>query len=172
MGLGWWAATKVSRMGRTTAAEQRASDARGEVLERIDREAWEETVLKKTPLGWVEMKLAFQPDGEYAKWLHTLDTVVKIDGVVFVHGGISTSIADMSCQDINETIRKEFTSDFDKTTSDPLGSLAAREDGPLWYRGLATETDTSATEVDEILTKQKARTIVVAHTVTPTGRVR
>src|SRR5262249_15671709 len=50
--------------------------------------------------------------------------------------------------------------------------LATGVDGPLWYRGLAQEPDAFAPTVDEILVKQKARAIVVAHTVTLDGRVR
>ena len=100
-----------------------------------------------------------------------MNTVVKLDGVVFLHGGISPAVADMPCDVINETVRRELTSDFDKTAADPLHSLAAREDGPLWYRGLATEPDTFEATVDDILARQHARTIVVGHTVTTTGRI-
>jgi Calcineurin-like phosphoesterase len=128
-------------------------------------------LIKRTPLGWVEMRLAFQPDGDYGQWLHTLDTVVRIDDVVFLHGGISPAVADMSCEAINETVRRELTSDFDKTVNDPVHSLSVREDGPLWYRGLAQEPDAFEPSVDEILVKQHARTIVVGHTVTLTGRI-
>lgn len=125
-----------------------------------------EEVLSKTPLGWVEMRLAFQPDGDYAKWLTTLNTVVNINGVMFLHGGISPPVADQSCETINDMVRRDMTADFEKTISDPLKSLAAREDGPLWYRGLVLQPDTFESEVDTILTKQHVTTIVVAHTVT------
>jgi hypothetical protein len=50
--------------------------------------------------------------------------------------------------------------------------LGLREDGPLWYRGLAEETDTFEPTIDDILAKQEARSIVIAHTVTPDGRIR
>lgn len=126
---------------------------------------------KRTPLGWVEMRLAFNPDGPYGKRLAALDTVVKIDGVVYVHGGISPGVAAMSCTVINDTVRRELTTELEKTRDVPLRSLAAREDGPLWYRGLSLEPETFAPEVDAILAKQNARAIVVGHTVSPTGRV-
>jgi hypothetical protein len=125
----------------------------------------------RTPLGWVEMRLAFGGDGLYGKRLTTLDTMVKIDGVVYVHGGISPAVAAMSCTAINDTVRRELTTDFEKTLDAPLKSLAAREDGPLWYRALSLEPETFAPEVDAILAKQNARAIVVGHTVTPTGRI-
>jgi calcineurin-like phosphoesterase family protein len=130
-----------------------------------------EQILKQTPLGQVEMRLAFGRDGEYGRWLRQLPVTVKIDGFMFVHGGISPAVAPLGCETINDRVRRELTSDLDKTRSAPLQSLAARADGPLWYRGLAQEPDEFAPQVDEILNKLHARAIVVGHTVTPTNRV-
>src|SRR5919204_5395452 len=59
-------------------------------------------VLKQTPLGFVEMRLAFGHDGTYGKWLRTLDTVVKINRIVFLHGGISPAVASLGCGEIND----------------------------------------------------------------------
>jgi hypothetical protein len=129
-------------------------------------------LLKETPLGFVEMRLAFGREGEYGRWLRKLDVAVKINGIVFLHGGISPATAHMDCDTLNAAVRQELTSDLDKTRAVPLASLAAREDGPLWYRGLAEEPDAFAPQVDEILSKQKARAIVVGHTVAPDGRIR
>ena len=124
------------------------------------------------PLGMAELRLAFGPDGEYGKWLRELDTVVKINGVVFLHGGVSPGVANLSCEAINSTVRQELTSDLDKTLGAPLASLAAREDGPLWYRGLATEPDSFTQPVAQILEQQGARAMVIGHTVIPGGRIR
>jgi hypothetical protein len=121
------------------------------------------------PLGFVEMLSDFGSDGRYGKRLRTLNTVVQINGTVFVHGGISPAAADRPCEAINEQVRRELTSDYDKTTAAPLESLAARPDGPLWYRGLADGLD--AAGVDRVLAGQKARAVVVAHTVTSNGRI-
>jgi hypothetical protein len=125
-------------------------------------------VVKETPLGLVEMRVAFGRDGEYGKWLRTHDAVARINGIVFLHGGISPAVAAQSCDAINATVRRELTSDLDQTRAAPMASLAAREDGPLWYRGLAQIPEA---DVDDILGKQHARAIVVGHTVTTTGRV-
>jgi hypothetical protein len=131
-----------------------------------------EQLLKETALGEIEMRSAFGPNGQYGKWLRGHDAVAKINGVLFVHGGISPSVAAIPCDEINAQIRRELTVDFDKMLAAPLMSLAAREDGPEWYRGLAQEPDSFAPAVDEILMKQEARAIVIAHTVTPDARVR
>jgi hypothetical protein len=127
---------------------------------------------KQTPLGFVEMRLAFGRDGDYGRWFRTLNAVVKINGVLFLHGGISPSFATMSCDDINSTLRRELTAAIMETRFDPQTALAGREDGPLWYRGLATEPEGFAPKVDDILVKQNARAIVIGHTVAPAGRIR
>ena len=157
----------------TTPGEYRAfSTSRSEELrERYVRSAepdGRQRLLAETPLGLVEMRVAFGRDGEYGKWLRTLDTIVRIDGIVFMHGGLSPAIADRSCDDINATVRGELTADLDKTRGAPLASLAAREDGPLWYRGLM---QISEDDVTDILAKQQARAIVVGHTVAQSGRI-
>ena len=134
---------------------------------KLDREE----LIQQTPLGWFEMRQAFGREGEYGRWLRQLPVTIKINGFQFLHGGISPAVAPLGCQAINDTVRRELTNDLDKTRAAPLASLAARPDGPLWYRGLAQEPDTFAPQIDEILAKTHARAIVVAHTVTPSGRI-
>jgi hypothetical protein len=128
-------------------------------------------LLKQMPLGFVEMRQAFGRDGDYGKWLRQLPVTVKINGFMFLHGGVSPAVAHLGCDGINDQVRKELTNDLEKTRANPLVSLVARADGPLWYRGLAQEPDTFAPQVTEILAKAHARAIVVGHTVTPTGRI-
>ena len=100
-------------------------------------------------------------------YIRTLNAVVKINGIVFLHGGISPAVAPMSCNEINDTIRRELGRDFEKTKQAPTKALATREDGPLWYRGLANEPDTFASELTKILAAQRARAIVIGHTAEP-----
>jgi hypothetical protein len=102
----------------------------------------------------------------------TLDTVVRINGIVFLHGGIGPRVAGMSCEAINAGVRRELTEELDLTREAPLEGLSGTEDGPLWYRGLAREPDdTFAATLDEILAKQNARAIVTGHTLAPDGRI-
>jgi hypothetical protein len=131
-----------------------------------------EPVSASPPLGFVEMRIAFGQKGRFGKSMRSHDAVIDIDGIVFVHGGISPAVAGLSCDAINETVRRNLGSELAQTRGDPQAQLATSADGPLWYRGLAEEPDTFATAVDDILTRQKATAIVVGHTVTPDGRVR
>jgi len=146
---------------------------RDEFLEtlKFPSEAEREQAAAQLPPGLIEMRQAFGREGDYGKWLRQLPVVVKIDGIVFAHGGISPSIASMGCAAINDQVRQELTDDLDNTRAAPLESLAARVEGPLWYRGLAQEPDSFAPRVGEILSALGARAIVIAHTVATTGRI-
>jgi len=125
------------------------------------------------PLGFVEMRIAFGQNGKYGKWLRTLPAVIHINDTVFVHGGISQPVAELSCDAINETIHRQLTTELSESRRDPLSQLGTRPDGPLWYRGLAEESeDEFAGAVDQILARQHARAIVIGHTVARDFRIR
>ena len=99
--------------------------------------------------------------------------MVRINGIVFMHGGVSPAVAPLGCAAINATVRSELKSAPESTPPEQLASLlASREDGPLWYRGLALENETTfLPEVETILQTLNARMIVVGHTVAANGRV-
>ena len=164
---------RLTTAGEYAAFATRDSESlREKVLGALKPTAEErEKLIQEIPLGSIEMRQAFGRDGEYGRWLRQLPVTVKINGFMFVHGGISPTVAPLGCAAINEQVSRELTEDLDKTVEAPLVSLTARVDGPLWYRGLAQEADAFAPQIDEILAKAQARAIVVGHTVTPTGRV-
>jgi hypothetical protein len=123
------------------------------------------------PLGMIEMARAFAPTGEYGAYLRGLPTVVRINGILFLHGGLSPVDASRTCSEINEEVRRDLTEDLAQTRATLATTLVGRADGPLWYRGLAQEPDTFAPEVQAILAAQKARAMVVGHTGAPGQRV-
>ena len=149
----------------------RAESAARTAKERFDRDRFRDRFMSETPLGSVERQLAFGPDGQYGRWLRARDAVVKINGILFVHGGISPAAAALGCEGINDTVRnelKELPTDGARLST----FLLTREDGPLWYRGLAVETGaTLASELTATLARLQARAIVVGHTVSPNGRI-
>jgi hypothetical protein len=120
--------------------------------------------------GKEAFRAAFAADGSYGRWLRRHPAVAKINGVVFVHGGISPAIAPLGCAGINARIAAELTALAEPgDTSAPLGS---DESGPLWYRGLATEPEEAfAPRVAEVLTDLDARELVIGHTVSA-GHIR
>ncbi|MEO6221630.1 MAG: metallophosphoesterase, partial [Vicinamibacterales bacterium] len=53
----------------------------------FDENAFRTQFVQSTPLGSVEMQLAFAAKGDYGKWLRQRDAMVKINGILFMHGG-------------------------------------------------------------------------------------
>ena len=128
---------------RAIAARQAAKDAKQTFDEASFRRKFEEDF----PLGYVERVLAFADDGRYGQWLRQRPAIVKIDGVVFLHGGLTPEVAALGCEAINATVRREITDDIAKTRQQPEASLAAGESGPLWFRGMAREDEAALAAV-------------------------
>ena len=117
------------------------------------------------PLGLTERQLAFTASGKYGKWLRGRNAIVRINDLVFVHGGIGPKYAARTREEINQTIRAELD-DLTKYR----GGTADDPDGPLWYRDLALspEDDVSLQhDIDRALHTQQARHMVIGHTVIP-----
>lgn len=137
----------------------------------FDEAAFREQFLKEIPLGYIEMRQAFDATGDYGKWLRERNAVIKINGIVFLHGGISAATAALGCAGINEAVRRDLTV-ANPTAEQVLAMLSSSETGPLWYRGLAQEPDPAfAPEVTNILGVLGARAIVIGHTVTAGFRI-
>jgi hypothetical protein len=135
------------------------------------RAAW----LRDTPLGWVEHKAAWSPSGELGKWAARNPAVAKIDGTLFVHGGLSAEYAALTIAEINRRVAAAMAAADDRNGSildDPLG--------PLWYRGLVVADKDAAAlraaasppvpsltpeqELTAVLTAYDAKRLVVGHT--------
>lgn len=115
------------------------------------------------PPGWVELRQAFAPRGEYGRWLRTHDTVVKVGDTLFLHGGISPAYAMLQADEINTRVNKALVG----PTPD-AEPLLTDQDGPLWYRGLALAPEPAlAAHVDDVLARHGVARIVVGHTVAP-----
>jgi hypothetical protein len=153
------------------AVATRAETTAKSAGERFDRDKFRAGFIAETPLGLIERQVAFRPDGDYGRWLRAHDTVARINGVLFIHGGISPATAALGCEGINETVRGELKElPVDAARLPTL--LVTREDGPLWYRALAVESEaTLAGDLTTMLERLQARAIVVGHTVAANGRI-
>jgi len=74
----------------------------------------EEEWMTRHPLGFIEQRDAFGPNGVYGKWLRQRFALAKIGGVIFLHGGISPALVSMKLKldEINAHIHGEIK-DFD-----------------------------------------------------------
>ena len=123
--------------------------------------AWRKTFEEDHPLGWVEHRMAFQPEGKYGQWLRRQNAIIKINDAIFLHGGISLRYSALSIREINEKVRQELA-DFKKLD----GGIVTDEEGPLWYRGMALLPETDAgmnALLDRVLALHQVRHIVIGH---------
>ena len=136
-----------------------------ETLATLDLEQYRKEWEQQYPLGWVEHRNAWMPDGEYGQWLLENPVAVMVNGSIFLHGGISASYCHMSLREMTDQAHQElrhFNPQAPGMIEDPMG--------PLWYRGLAEDDEQMLIPVVEaILERYEAERIVVGHT--PTGGV-
>ena len=112
------------------------------------------------PLGFVEHRLAWQQGGELFEWIAAHNTVIRINDVLFLHGGLSAELLPLSITDINERVRAELNREAFE--GEPLGTA---DNGPLWYRGLARGDEaTERAALDSVLNHFDAEMIVLGHT--------
>jgi hypothetical protein len=100
-------------------------------------------------------------------WIIGHDVIIKINGVVFVHGGISIEDSRRSLESINAKYREEFIEAM--TDNQRPFQFVFQPSAPLWYRDFAGGNGSSVTESDikQILSNLKANKIVVGHSPTP-----
>jgi len=118
------------------------------------------------PLGWVEHRQAWDPawnpDGQYAKWVLGNKVAIRVNDTLFVHGGISGFYCRNSLQSLTEKV-SDGLRHFDPKNA----GILEDEFGPLWYRGLAGVEPVAAPEtVDAILAQHGIKHIAVGHTPT------
>lgn len=126
------------------------------------REEWN----TQHPLGWVEHRQAWDPawnpDGEYANWVMNQKVAVRINGGLFLHGGISGFYCQNSLDSMTEQVISKLRNFVPHN-----GGILEDEFGPLWYRGLSgVPPDALDETVDAILARHGASHIVVGHTPT------
>jgi hypothetical protein len=97
--------------------------------------------------------------------------VAKVNGILFVHGGINDSTSALGCQGINDGVRADLMA-LPGARDRQASQLGTSETGPLWYRGLATEPEaTLAAALAATLQRLEARAMVIGHTTVLPGRI-
>ncbi len=141
---------------------KKQAEAEGKTFEADD--AWRKKWELEHPLGWVEQRFAYGPNGKYGKWIRSHNVVITIDDTLFVHGGIGPKYADIPADLINSKVQQEL-SDFSLLK----GGITTDSEGPLWYRGLAVGNEQElAGHVETVLKNFGVRRIVIGHTPTLT----
>lgn len=133
----------------------------------------------------VEYSELFHPrTSVIGRWLTTRPAVIRIEDVLFAHGGVSSDYADWEIEEVDDSLAR-FTGEElfarwnDSTYLAPLDTTGwyQRWDffwdarSIFWYRGYVRSDSTEA-ELDTVLTEYRSRLMVVGHTPGPTIRQR
>jgi hypothetical protein len=140
--------------------------------------------------GAAARRAALAPSAAEGRWLRSLPAIARIDGNVFVHGGVSPEIAAAGVDGIRKRARAELARvDGERARAVREGALPPDADldallalqrpgladfpgwwiqhelGPFWFRGYATWSDEElAAKLPDVLKALGAQRIVVGHT--------
>ena len=116
-------------------------------------------------LGKVQSEL-YNSNSFFGKWLSSKNSLEKINGILFAHGGLHPEIAasKLGLDEINQLVRNNYyTPYYPKMESTTESLLTSTKTGICWYRGYFKD-DLSQEEVEKGLNKFNAKSIVVGHT--------
>jgi hypothetical protein len=135
---------------------------------RYVNEKYTEGIVKRTGIGYAEL---YGTDSELGRWLRSLNTVMRINDILFVHGGIAPWLAEsgLSMDQINDSARAGIEVPKDALATRPIVRRLYGTDGPFWYRGFHYELEdkypaATPEEVDLALARFGADLCVVGHT--------
>jgi hypothetical protein len=103
------------------------------------------------------------------KWMSSKNSIEKINGILFAHGGIHPDLAGYktNLDEINQIIRSNYYQSYYPNPQKNLEQLLiSSHKGIAWYRGYFKD-DLSQEEVERGLNKFNAKSIVVGHTLQP-----
>jgi hypothetical protein len=116
-------------------------------------------------LGKLQSEL-YSPKSFLGKWLSSKNSIEKINGTLFAHGGLHPEVTatKLSLDEINQVIRNNYYIPYyPKTESTTESLLTSTKTGICWYRGYFKD-DLSQEKVEKGLNKFNAKSIVVGHT--------
>lgn len=106
---------------------------------------------------------------EYGRWILEHNTVVKINDIIFSHGGISEKYSTWPLQKINDVLHEELNA-YRLAYKRGIEPRIRRQilympDSPLWNRDFALKDEKSyGPVVDRILKNLDAKHMIIAHT--------
>lgn len=104
------------------------------------------------------------------RWLRSKHTVMKINDILFAHGGIAPAILEkeLSIQDINNEVRQNIEFGKKSPQLSKLAQYIFGGEGPFWYRGYFYEMEnkypqTTSDDIYNILSYFDVKAVVVGH---------
>jgi len=107
----------------------------------------------------------YGPKTEIGRWMRRKPAMVRIDSVLFTHGGVSPALVDqdLSLAEINEGVRAGLRQPL-AVHADSTLELLYSDSGPLWYRGYFRKEDLQTSAVGSVLAQFGVKRAVVGHT--------
>ena len=100
----------------------------------------------------------------YGSWLLEKNLVIKINDIIFTHGGVNEEFSTWKLKKINSRLRKEILA-IKRGNSMTL-KIVYQADAPQWFRGMILKNEEDfSDDVDRILNNLKSNYMVVGHTV-------
>ncbi|WP_438965088.1 metallophosphoesterase [Flavobacterium sp.] len=124
-----------------------------------------------------ELKIPYKDllseDSELGKWIRTKNSIIKINDILFTHGGLNPELVDdnYSIEEINQLTQKFIGKNKDYLNFiNPRANLIFDRKGPMWYRGYFGDykeyyKEIKENELDKILNFYQVKHIVVGHTI-------
>ncbi|MEO0469335.1 MAG: metallophosphoesterase [Bacteroidota bacterium] len=105
------------------------------------------------------------------RWLAQKNTMERINGYLFVHGGIHPEVAgiDLNLTEMNQLIRSKYHQGYyPKPEASAEQLLRSTYTGPAWFRGYFKGEALSQKEVEMGLNAFEAKAVIVGHTIQST----
>jgi hypothetical protein len=123
------------------------------------------------------VEVLYGPLSVLGQWLRSKNTIIQINDMLFVHGGIHPGILtrNLNMDDINRLIRDNLDTPLETIKEDELLTFLFFKNGPLWYRGYFPDEEDSISDeerferldtpaVQQTLDYFKVKHIIVGHT--------
>lgn len=95
------------------------------------------------PPGYIGLQRAYAPDGALGEWLMSLPIVLRVNDSLYMHGGISNEIAELSLKKINRDNKRSLAEYLARVESLRDAGVLARHVG-FWDRRLHLNAEAEA----------------------------
>ncbi len=106
---------------------------------------------------------------DYGRWILEHNAVIKINDIIFSHGGVSERLSTWPLQQINDTLREElnvYRLSYKRSLQTKIKrDILYEQDSPTWNRDIALKDEDSYRHViDRIMDNLDAKFMIIAHT--------
>lgn len=125
-----------------------------------------EKYIKVSKLFKQPFETLYGNDSILGSWLRSKSVLVKINNVLYMHGGFSPNITSisMNLEEINTMFKQSLVKKELNRERMIEENYLHGTDGPIWYRGYFDESAISEAQVDVLLKHFEVSHIVVGHT--------